>query len=121
MIESLIRYTMVGAVGTAVQYLLLLGLVEISHLRPTLATTIGFAAGALVNYALNFRFTFQSSRSHRVALPRFLTIAAGGMLLNFGIVALGVDLLRLHYLIPQVCATGTVVLCTFLANRAWTF
>jgi putative flippase GtrA len=90
-------------------------------MKPTLATTLGFATGAVVNYFLNFRFTFQSSRPHRQALPRFLTVAAGGMLLNGGIVALGVDVLRLHYLIPQVCATGVVVLGTFLVNRVWTF
>jgi len=121
MIESLVRYTMVGAVGTLVHYLVLLALVERGGAPPTLATTLGFAIGAVVNYFLNLRFTFQSTRPHREALPRFLGVAAGGMLLNSGIVALGADLLRLHYMIPQVCATGAVVICTFCANRVWTF
>lgn len=121
MIESFVRYALVGAVGTLAHYLVLLGLVELGNVRPTLATTLGFATGAVVNYFLNFRFTFQSDRPHREALPRFLLVAAAGMLLNSGIVALGVDVLRLHYMIPQVCATGGVVLTTFLVNRVWTF
>ncbi len=121
MIASFVRYALVGAVGTAAHYLVLLVLVERIGLAPTLATTFGFATGAVVNYFLNFRFTFRSSRSHQVALPRFLVVAAGGMLLNSGIMAFGVDVLRLHYMIPQVCATGTVVLCTFWVNRIWTF
>ena len=121
MIESLFRYAVVGAVGTLAHYLVLLALVERGGVTPTLATTVGFATGAIINYFLNLRFTFQSNRPHREALPRFLTVAAGGMLLNSGIVALGADMLRLHYMIPQVCATAAVVFCTFCVNRFWTF
>jgi putative flippase GtrA len=121
MIESFIRYAMVGAVGTLVHYLVLLTLVERVGVPPTVATTVGFSAGAVVNYFLNIRITFRSDRPHREALPRFVAVAAGGMLLNAGIVALGANLFRLHYMIPQVCATAIVVFCTFCANRVWTF
>jgi len=95
--------------------------VERGGMAPPLATALGFSTGAVVNYFLNARFTFRSTRPHRKALPRFLAVAAVGMALNSGIVALGVDVFRLYYMIPQVFATGTVVLGTFLVNRAWTF
>ena len=121
MIESLVRYGLVGAVGTGAHYLVLLVLVERWGAPPVLATTLGFMTGAVVNYFLNCRFTFQSTLPHREALPRFLAVAGVGMLINSGIVALGVDVLRLHYMIPQICATATVVLCTFYLNRVWTF
>jgi putative flippase GtrA len=120
-IRSFVGYVMVGAAGTAVQYGVLLVLVEACRFSPTLATTLGFLCGALVNYFLNFRFTFRSVQPHRRALPRFLTVAAIGLALNSGIVALGVDVLRLYYMIPQVVATGTVVIATFYLNRIWTF
>jgi putative flippase GtrA len=84
-------------------------------------TTVGFATGAMVNYSLNLRFTFKRTRPHREALPRFLAVAAAGMLLNSGVFALGSGVLGLHYMIAQVCATAAVVVCTFLANRLWTF
>jgi putative flippase GtrA len=115
------RYAAVGAVGTAVHYLVLLTLVERYGVPPTVATTFGFATGAVVNYFLNCRFTFERTRPHREALPRFLAVAAAGMLVNSGIVALGVDLFHLPYMIPQVVATGAVVLGTYGANRLWTF
>lgn len=121
MIRSFLRYVLVGAVGTGAHYLVLLILVERREVAPVMATTLGFATGAVVNYFLNFRLTFHSTRPHREALPRFFAVAAAGMVLNSGIVALGVEVFRLQYMIPQVCATGVVVLCTFCANRVWTF
>ncbi len=121
MIQSLVRYTMVGAVGTLAHYLVLFTLVERCGVPPAVATAFGFATGAVINYFLNLRFTFQSDRPHREALPRFLTVAAAGMVLNSGIVALGAEVLRLHYMIPQVFATAVVVFLTFCANRVWTF
>jgi len=121
MMGSFVRYTLVGVVGTGAHYLVLLALVERGDVTPVLATTLGFATGAVVNYFLNCRFTFQSDRPHREALPRFFTVAAVGMVVNAGIVALGVNVLRFPYMIPQVCATGTVVFGTFCVNRIWTF
>ena len=121
MIAVFMRYAAAGAVGTLAHYAVLLGLVEGRHVTPTVGTTLGFATGAGVNYALNHRLTFQSAQKHRVALPKFLTIAALGLLVNGTIVTVGVRWLGLHYFIPQLAATGTVLLITFFLNRAWTF
>ncbi len=121
MIQSLIRYAMVGAVGTLAHYAVLVVLVERGRVSPPVATAIGFTMGALVNYFLNVRFTFQSTRPHREAMPRFFAAAAAGMAANTGIVALGVNVFRLHYIVPQVVATAVVVFGTFCVNRAWTF
>lgn len=121
MLGSLIRYGMVGAVGTLAHYAILVALVERGGVAPPVATAIGFATGAVINYALNVRFTFQSERPHREALPRFLLVALGGMFVNSGIVALGTEVLHIPYMIPQIIATAVVVLITFGVNRVWTF
>lgn len=121
MIQSLFRYSMVGAVGTLAHYAVLVALVERARATPPVATAVGFTTGALVNYFLNVRFTFQSTRPHREAMPRFFAAAAAGMAANSGIVALGVNVFRLHYMIPQIVATAVVVIGTFCVNRAWTF
>jgi putative flippase GtrA len=120
-IAVFMRYAAAGAVGTLVHYAVLLWLVEVRHVPPTLGTTFGFATGAGVNYALNHRLTFQSAQKHHIALTKFLTVAALGLLVNASIVTIGVRWLRVHYFVCQVAATGTVLLLTFLLNRAWTF
>jgi putative flippase GtrA len=74
-----------------------------------------------VNYVLNYRFTFMSQRPHRAALPRFLIVAAAGVLLNAAVLAALLATVRLNYLIMQVLATGVLLIAGFAANRRWTF
>jgi putative flippase GtrA len=116
-----LRFVGVGAVGTAVQYACLAGLVELLGLNSTAASAIGFVGGALTNYCLNYRFTFQSERRHFSAAPRFFTVAAAGLGLNVVFMAIGTGLLHLHYLIAQCASTGIVLFWNFSAARLWVF
>jgi putative flippase GtrA len=70
---------------------------------------------------LNYRFTFRSTQRHRVAIPRFLGVAAAGMLVNSLIMALLTRGIGWHYLVAQVISTGIVLLSNFVGNRLWTF
>lgn len=110
-----------GVAGTAVHYLLLVLLVQLGIAQPTLATTIGFAGGALINYALAWRIVFKTRRPHHEALPRFLAVAGSGAVLNYLVMATGVAQLGWPYLAVQVAATGLVLIWNFAVNRAWTF
>lgn len=119
--RQFVTFALIGLVGTAGHYAVLIGLVQSGIATPTVATTLGFAVGAVINYALNYRFTFASDRPHREALPRFLTVAATGAGLNYLVVRTGIDGFALHYMLAQVLATGLVLLWTFSINRLWTF
>ena len=85
------------------------------------ASTIGAIAGALVNYALNHRYTFASRSAHGRALPRFALVAIAGVALNALVLAAMLALAGAHYLVAQVVATGAVLAAGYFANRAWTF
>lgn len=113
-------FASVGAIATAVQYVILVMLVQLVGMTAPIASCIGFAAGAIVSYGLNYRFTFRSGVRHTVALPKFATVAAIGLLLNVGVLT-ALMKLGLHYLLAQVAATGTVLCWNFLLNRQWTF
>jgi putative flippase GtrA len=120
-LRQFLSFALVGVVGTAAHYLVLAILVEIVAAPVLLATTAGFVVGAEINYALNRRFTFVSTSPHHVALPKFLTVAATGALLNAAVVALFVEVALWHYLLAQLLATVTVLGWNFVANLAWTF
>ena len=109
-----------GAVSTVVQYAILIVLVQLGAAPPPLASGTGFTAGAVVNYILNRRFTFRSNVRHGVALPRFVSVAAGGLLLNT-LVLTALIWLRWHYITAQVFATCIVLGWNFGLNRSWTF
>jgi putative flippase GtrA len=119
--RRLATFGIVGAVGTLAHYITLILLVEIWALHPTAATTVGFGVGALVNYLLNHRFTFNSTKAHRDTGPKFALIAIVTGLLNTLIVHAGVDGLGFNYLLVQVVATATVFILNFVLNSLWTF
>lgn len=114
-------YGAAGAIGTAVHFAILAALVQFADTGAVAASTAGAIAGAIINYTLNHRFTFASRRTHRMALPRFLAVAAAGILLNAAVLAAMLAFVRPHYLVAQVVATGAVLVAGFLANRRWTF
>jgi putative flippase GtrA len=120
MFERLIRFALVGGVATAVQYLVLVLLVQGTGMWPTVASGIGFAVSACGNYLLNYYFTFRSRTQHGPAVAKFLVLAGVGLLLNSVLMQV---LLAAgwHYLAAQVCATVVVFLWNFLGNSLWTF
>jgi putative flippase GtrA len=119
MLVQFINFACVGAVATALHYVVLIVLVQFADFRPVLASGLGYAAGAGVNYLLNYHYTFASQRSHFQAMSKFVTVAIIG--LNSLIVAVATEKLLLHYLLAQVIATGLVLMWNFCANRVWTF
>lgn len=118
--EQFIRFAAGGAVGTACHYAVLMAWVEILGAPVVLGALVGFAAGALVNYAIARRFVFATRRSHGSALPRFALVAVAGAVLNTMIVALAYGA-GVHYLVAQLLATLVVLVWNFLANKHWTF
>jgi len=118
---QLVRYGGAGAIGTAAHFAVLAALVQFAGAGPVGASTVGAIVGAIINYALNYRFTFASGRAHHVALPRFFAIAATGVVLNAAVLSATLAFVRVHYLVAQIVATGTVLIAGFLANRKWTF
>ena len=120
-VNQFARFAGVGIIGTAVHYLLLIIMVEVFNRDPVSGSAVGFLGGALVNYYLNRHYTFKSDARHMVAMPKFLAVAAIGMILNVTIMATLTSLLDFQYLIDQIFATTVVLLWNFIANKFWTF
>ena len=113
---AFVRYTLIGGIATAVHYAVLVVLVEGFNFSPSLSAMFGALCGALAAYIGNREFTFASSALHRIALPRFLVIAAVGAMLSGGIVWVGTVILAWHYLAAQLLATLLIVLLTYPLN-----
>ena len=114
------RFGLVGAVATGIQYLILIVLVREWGMWPALASAIGFIASSSGNYLLNYHFTFQSERPHGPAAAKFVTLAAVGLVINFVLMQV-LGAAGVYYLLAQVCATAVVFLWNFLGNSLWTF
>jgi len=121
LLRQFVGFAAVGSVGLAAHYLMLTGLVELLAVDPVAASVAGFVVGALVNYGLNRRLVFRSDRAHRAAGPRFMAVAASGLVINAALMALLVDGLGVYYLAAQVLVTGGLTVWHFALNKYWTF
>ena len=115
------RFAIIGVVATAVQYAFLIVLVRQLLISPVVASDIGFVVSAVLNYLLNYHVTFRSTRAHTESGPRFVMVAALGLLLNSIIMHVGTELVGLHHLLSQVVATGAVAVWNFTGHHLWSF
>ncbi len=113
-------YTAVGALATAVHYLVLVVAVEAAGGPAYLGAGAGAIIGAQVAYFGNRRYTFAHRGPLGPSWLKFQGAAIVGAVLGMTIVAVGVRA-GLHYLVAQVLATAITLLLTFAINRRWSF
>ena len=117
--KQFVSFSFVGVIATTVHYIVLGFAVQFLDITPVPASMFGFIAGAIVNYLLNYHFTFKSQKEHLETSLRFMMVALTGLGLNTFLMFLLTG--RLHYLLSQMCATIIVLFWNFLFNRFWTF
>ena len=115
------RFFLVGGFSTALQYLILLALVQAGGVDPVVASSVGYVLSALANYDLNYRLTFRSRVPYLGGMLRYALVMTTGLLLNGAIMAAGTKVLGIHYLVAQVVATIVVLFWNFYAHRRWTY
>jgi len=120
-LQEFVRFAAIGGLATAIQYATLILLFQLELAGAVVASSLGFALSALANYALNRTFTFQSTRPHFEALPRFAAVALLGLCINAALVWAFHVTADLHYLVAQVLATCGTLLWNYSVNRIWTF
>ena len=121
LLRQFVKFTGVGFVSAIGHYGLLIALVQLAAVPAVPASAAGALHGAVINYSLNYRDKFPSTRQHREAVLRFAAIAAIGLALNTLFMWVGVVLIGAHYLLSQVVTTVLVLIWNFAGNRYWTF
>jgi putative flippase GtrA len=111
----------VGVVAAFAHYAVLIALVELLSWRAVPGTLMGYIAGGIVSYALNHRFTYQSTRSHGAALWRFTLVAAVGFFITWGLMHLLVERLGVFYILAQVITHAIVLFWSFFAHKYVSF
>lgn len=121
LLRQLMSFSGIGGIATLIHYVILVLLVQLVGVNPVLGSFIGFLISALVNYSLNYHWTFSSSKPHTEAAWKFFVVAAIGLALNTLIMSLAVAGFGIHYFAAQLVATAIVLMWTFSGNRLWTF
>ena len=115
------RYLISGGTGAVVIFALLSLMVEVFATPPLVATTISFVIGSLVNYTLQYYWTFEAEGPHRVMLSRYAAVTAVTMSLNTALFWAFTEQLGMHYLIAQALSIGLIIGVNFVINKHYTF
>ena len=121
LVKQFTRFSGVGFVTAIGHYGLLIALVKGAGVNPVTASAAGALLGAVINYSLNYHFTFGSNKRHRDAILKFGVVATIGLLLNTFFMWAGIAILGMHFMLSQILATGLVIIWSFIGNRYWTF
>src|SRR5262249_41529371 len=85
--HRLARYLAVGLISTCIDFTVLIMLKSLG-LTTLAANSLSYAAGFLVSFAVNYRWTFAESHSKHVSLhfAQFLVVGICGLALNTALV-----------------------------------
>jgi putative flippase GtrA len=119
--RQFVKFGIVGVSNTLLSLVVYTVLLKGFGMWYLAASAIGFAVGTINGFLWNRRWTFKGHVGDSLTPVRWFVVQGFGLLANLGLVFVFVHNAGLDKLLGQVCATGIVVVFTFLANRAWTF
>ncbi|MDD8042546.1 MAG: GtrA family protein [Verrucomicrobiota bacterium] len=114
-------FTLVGSVGTAIQYAVLGLGVTLDVAQPVACSAVGYALGSVANYLLNYRLTFQCKAPHAQAATKYFTILAVGWLINLCLMFLFVVRIGWSHWISQVLTTVLGLVWNYTGSHRWAF
>ncbi len=116
-----VKFGLVGVSNTLLSlavYVVLLKGLGVAYLA---ASAVAFAVGTVNGFLWNSRWTFRDHVGDALTPVRWFVVQGCGLAVNEALVFVLVHDAGLGKLVGQVCTTAFVTVCTFVANRAWTF
>ena len=116
---QVIRFIVIGAASGA---LYLAVLIALETALPVIAASVAaYCVAMAFNYLCQRAWTFKSNRVHRQAIPRYVAVHMGGMLLNGGALHFLTQNDALPLLPAQAVAIVLVAIWSFLFQKLWVF
>ena len=117
--SQLIKFGVVGAIATAIDFGLLIFLTEVFHINYLISATIAFTVAVIFNYLASMRyvFTHKEELSRRKEFIIFVVLSIIGLLINNACMWLGVELFAIDYRITKIVATAIVVMWNFITRK----
>lgn len=103
------------------QYAVLWAGVNVFIYSAPASSAVGYILGSVVNYSLNYVFTFASDKSHFEAITKNYMVRGVGFCINTGLMELFVHSMNWNYWLAQVVTTGIGLGFNFVASRSWVF
>ena len=117
--QQLCRYTFVGAIAFAFDFVSLFALTHFGGIHYLAAAGIAFLIGLCVNYVLSIKWVFnkRSIGDRRIEFLLFAGIGLAGLGFNELFVWFFTEITRFHYLLSKIVSTAFVYLWNFFARK----
>jgi len=120
--RQFIKYCLVGATGTGLDFLLLYLFVEYGRINYLLAAIISTIVAMVINFTLNKFWTFRKKDGNYFSqLLKYAAAHSIGALINLVVLTLLVEVFGVWYLMARVVGTVFAVSWNFLATKKWVF
>jgi len=116
-----LRFAVVGGIATAIQFSILVGLVELARANELIANAIGFVFAATANYLMNRHFTFSGTTSHAgYGMLKFAVTSLIGLGIN-SLIFKAFMSVGVYYMLAWAFATGLTLIWNYSAARLIVF
>jgi len=120
LVKLILRFLASGGIATAVHWAALWGLINL-QVEAVVASSMGAFVGAIVNYFLQYFFTFKTRRRHKQALLVYAPAVLVSWLLNLALFYSLYGEVFSDPLVAQVVTTGVVMVVNFLLYKKVVF
>lgn len=118
---ALIRYLVVGGLGTAAHLATLASVVELLGLPVLAGSVAGFTVALALSYLLNRYWTFGTGRPGLGSFWRYALVCVAGLGLNVAMMYALVHWLHWRYMVAQLSVIFVVPISNYLFSRHWAF
>lgn len=119
---QLLRFSVVGAVNTGIQFAVFMLLWRLGHVHYLAASGAGYACGLINGYVMNRRWTFESTdRNWQRGFAVFVAVNAVALGVNTAVLHVAVARAAANPVVGQFVAIAASLPINFLGNRLWTF
>lgn len=119
--HQLIRYLLVGGLGTVAHLMVLVISVELAGLSATWGAVLGYLCALLISFIFNHKWTFSSKKSYLSSFPKYVLVSVSGLVLNAMMVSGLVNHFGWWYLSAQLIVIWVVPITNYLLNKYWSF
>jgi putative flippase GtrA len=116
-----VRFALVGILASAVYFTSTTAFYWYASFSIPLATSISFVVVITLKYILHYAWTFRSERSHVSVIPRFLTTAIAGLIINYVVVLTTQRHLPISQSFSVVLGVCVVSAWNYFLGRVWVF
>ncbi len=119
LIQQILRFGVVGGIAFLIDYISLIICKEVFGLNVLLSAAIAFTISVIFNYILSVKWVFDvnKEKSEKRNFILFIIFSIIGLILTEIIMWFGTDILKIHYLIVKIIATGIVMVFNFITRK----